>query len=56
MKGWVDLGATQWFWTQDPLIRNPAMQSIYFWQRFPMTQLENVHIMLTGTITEKNEM
>ena len=18
MKGWVDLGATQWFWTQDP--------------------------------------
>ena len=18
MKGWVDLGATQWFWTRDP--------------------------------------
>ena len=24
MKGWVDLGATQWFWTGDPWIRNPA--------------------------------
>ena len=24
MKGWVDLGATQWFWTQDPWIANPA--------------------------------
>ena len=24
MKGWVDLGATQWFWTQDPWIGNPV--------------------------------
>ena len=24
LKGWVDLGATQWIWTQDPWIRNPA--------------------------------
>ena len=24
MKGWVDLGATQWFWTLDPRIGNPA--------------------------------
>ena len=24
MKGWVDLGATQWFWEQDPYIGNPA--------------------------------
>ena len=24
MKGWVDLGATDWFWTQDPWIGNPA--------------------------------
>ena len=24
MKGWVDLGATQWFWTCDPWIGNPA--------------------------------
>ena len=24
MKGWVDLGATQWFWTPDPLIGDPA--------------------------------
>ena len=24
MKGWVDLGATQRFWTQNPWIRNPA--------------------------------
>ena len=24
MKGWVNLRATQWFWTQDPWIRNPA--------------------------------
>ena len=24
MKDWVDLGATQWFWTRDPWIWNPA--------------------------------
>ena len=24
MKGWVDLGATQWTWTRDPWIENPA--------------------------------
>ena len=24
MKGWVDLGATQWFWTWDRWIGNPA--------------------------------
>ena len=24
MKGWVNLGATQWFWTRDPWIGNPA--------------------------------
>ena len=24
MKGWVDLGATQWFWSRDPWIGNPA--------------------------------
>ena len=24
MKGWVDLGATQWFWIQDPKIGNPT--------------------------------
>ena len=24
MKGWVDLGATQWFQTRDPWIGNPA--------------------------------
>ena len=24
MKGWVDLGATQWFWTRNPWIGNPA--------------------------------
>ena len=24
MKGWMDLGATQWFWTWDPWIGNPA--------------------------------
>ena len=24
MKGWVELGATQWFWTWDPWIGNPA--------------------------------
>ena len=28
MKGWVDLGATQWSWTQDPWIRNPASQAL----------------------------
>ena len=24
MKGWVDLGHTQWFWTRDAWIGNPA--------------------------------
>ena len=24
MKGWVNLGATQWFWTRDPWIGNPV--------------------------------
>ena len=24
MKGWVDFGATHWFWTQDPWIGSPA--------------------------------
>ena len=24
IKGWVDLGATKWFWTRDPRIGNPA--------------------------------
>ena len=24
MKDWVDLGATQWIWTRDPWIGNPA--------------------------------
>ena len=24
MKDWVDLGATQWTWTRDPCIANPA--------------------------------
>ena len=24
MRGWVDLGATQYFWTRDHWIRNPA--------------------------------
>ena len=24
MKCWDDLGATQWFWTQDSWIRNPT--------------------------------
>ena len=24
MKGWVNFGATLWFWTQDPWIGNPA--------------------------------
>ena len=28
MKGWVDLGATQWFWTQDPWIGNPGPQPL----------------------------
>ena len=29
MKGWVDLGATQWIWTRDPRIGNPAMKGFY---------------------------
>ena len=28
MKGWVDLRATQWFWTRDPWIGNPAIQAL----------------------------
>ena len=26
MKGWLDLGVTQWFWTQDSWIENRALQ------------------------------
>ena len=29
MKGWVDLGATKWFWTQDPSTANPVPYSPY---------------------------
>ena len=28
MKGWVNLGATLWFWTRDPWIGNPAPQAL----------------------------
>ena len=31
MKGWVDLGATQWFWTWDSWIENPAHQPLGHW-------------------------
>ena len=30
MKGWVDLGATEWFWTWDPWIGNPAPMRFFF--------------------------
>ena len=29
MKGWLDLGATRWFWTQDHWIGNPAIQLFF---------------------------
>ena len=28
MNGWVNLGATQWFWTWDPWIGNPAPEPL----------------------------
>ena len=28
VKGWVDLEATQWFWTRDPWNGNPAPESL----------------------------
>ena len=28
MKGWVELGTTQWFWTRDPWIGNAAPQPL----------------------------
>ena len=34
MKGWVDFGATQWFWRRDPEIGNPetyrSMNALYY--------------------------
>ena len=29
MKGWVNFGATQWFWTQDPWIGNPVQKTVF---------------------------
>ena len=29
MKGWVDLGATQWFWTQDPFVSADQVLLLY---------------------------
>ena len=37
MKGWVDLGATQWFWARDPWIENP--EATFLWKSYP----ENVN-------------
>ena len=42
MKGWVDLGATQWFWTREPWIGNPASK--------PLVHIrENIDTILTQT-------
>ena len=30
MKGWVDLGVTQWFWTWDLWILNPVLEPLVF--------------------------
>ena len=30
-KSWVDSGATQWFWTWDPWIENPAFKPLGHW-------------------------
>ena len=34
MKGWVDLGASQWFWTREPWIGNPASSFVSFIKTF----------------------
>ena len=39
MKGWVDLGATHWFWTQDLRIGNPAPQQLAFHKNFSFNKI-----------------
>ena len=38
MKGWVDLGATQWFWTRDPGL---WIQRLNYFNRIPQKELVN---------------
>ena len=45
-KGWVDLGATQRFWTRDPWIGNPAPQPL---GHCSITTLETTQKWLTWT-------
>ena len=39
MKGWVDLGATQWFWTRNLWIGNPAPLPLGHWSLVSLTTL-----------------
>ena len=65
IKGWVDLRATQWFWTQDPWIRNPTswpighFQTIIFkklkYFKFHMDILHLKFTKISQTFTHKKE-
>ena len=35
MKGWIDFGAAQWFWTRHPWIANPVPQPLGYWKVLP---------------------
>ena len=39
IKGWVNLGATRWFWTQDPWIVNPVPWQLYHCSNFTENSL-----------------
>ena len=60
MKGWVDLGATQWFWTPDPWIGIPAPWPLGHWlgNRCQM-RLASFSLMIsctTETFPRKNKL
>ena len=43
MKSWVNLGATQWFWTWDPWIGNPAPYPLGHCSCLMLLKTKNVH-------------
>ena len=44
MKSWVNLGATQWFWTWDPWIWNPTPWPLGHCSHSPSKTMKNVFL------------
>ena len=58
MKGWVDLGATQWFWTQNPWIGNLTpwsciAQEKHVWNYLNTTNYSVTQLTVEPTRTSK---